>query len=371
MPSAIPFDLRPIQASDYSALAEFCAAFPKETHPVAFWRQRFFFWWEENPSFSPDFPRGCVLLAGATIVGMFALIPSRIVYQTGERVAANMSCWRVLPEGRKYSMKMFMALMDFAAPYPLLNTTPTKEVEAILKRVPFVHFSRGVTAESLFIRSFKGTSWWSAIKNIVRMHHNWHPSPTPAQALLQPILHHGKQMLGFYKARRTRGELSSVITPDAEFDRLWQRTRQRYPFTNVRAAQDLLWFLQQNPKRHPIDLLVHRRQGELVAFGLFTVRSTHHWPDKESYYMLDVWSAPPDRENLMPLLCHASDEARKRGIPVLRMPHYHPVLAALLQEMAISREIPAMTGYYFPPKSGQPIADNGFYCSQNVGDWGL
>ncbi|HAT49491.1 MAG: hypothetical protein HQL07_10840 [Nitrospirae bacterium] len=367
--------LRSITAADIPALAEFCAHFPDETRPVSFWQQRFDFWWEENHAFSPDFPRGSLLEADGKIGGMFALIPSRIVWNSEERVAANMSCWRVHTALRQHSMKLFLALMEYAQGYPLLNTTPTKDVEALLNRVPFTHFSHGVTTESVIIRPREGGSIWQRIKDIARIHVNWWPnvqSKTPWMQVILSLIQYVRQQQYFKKVSEDQGELFETKIIGSEFDRLWQRTHKRFPVTNVRGSLDLKWYLQKNPNRPPFDLLVHQKNGELVAFGLFTKQPTHHWPDGESYLALDLWTDAPDDENLLPLLGYASNLALKNGITVLRIPHYHPHLAQVCRRAGITCPISKiMTSYYLPPQGSLPATDSETYCSKNMGDSGL
>ncbi|MEO5327406.1 MAG: hypothetical protein H7829_04095 [Magnetococcus sp. THC-1_WYH] len=74
----------------------------------------------------------------------------------------------------------------------------------------------------------------------------------------------------------------------------------------------------------------------------------------------------------MPLLGYASDLALKKGIAVLRIPHYHPHLAQVCRHAGITCPIPkVMTSYSLPPQGGLPTTDSEVYCSKNMGDSGL
>ncbi|MBF0108966.1 MAG: hypothetical protein HQL76_07320 [Magnetococcales bacterium] len=366
--------LRPIMADDSLRLARFCAAFPGELRPVEFWLRRFRFWWEDNPAFTSGFPRGCLLDAAGNVGGLFALIPTRVQWNGEERLAANMSCWRVLPEWRSHSMRMFVFLMTQAQDYPLFNTTPTREVELMLQRVPFVHFSRAMTTQTLLIRPASATTYWQGMKDVLRIHGHWCPEimnngrwQGAGRALERYVQHRWRLGMG----SRGAGKRLRVTTIGPEFDRLWQRTRHNFSLTNVRAARDLEWYLHGNPVGGTIDLLAHQRGEELLAFGLFTRRRTNDWPDSEHYLAQDLWSAPPERKNLIPLLDFAADHAARRGIRVLRVPHYHPLLASVCQGIGLTIPLPDLTGYYLPPRGCEPVADPGVYGSRNMGDSGL
>ncbi|MEO5332077.1 MAG: hypothetical protein H7839_08645 [Magnetococcus sp. YQC-5] len=367
--------LRRIDATDYPALVEFCANFPKETRSTAFWLQRFHFWWEDNPAFVPEFPRGCLLESGTQVVGMFALIPTRISWNGKVQLAANMSCWRVLPTLRKYSLQMFVAIMEYASAYPIFDTTPTLEVRTILQRVPFIHYSKKVKTETILIHRSLETGWLENTKEIYRIYLNWVPALRTENkiiAITRAMWLYLKQMQRLKRAADGQGELKCVTDIGPAFDQLWHRTQDRYSFTNVREASDLRWYITKNPNARKMTLLVHEKQGELLAYGLFMRVSTHHWPDRETFYAVDLWSAAPDKINLLPLLGYALNIANQQGMQVLRIPHYHDVLSDLCSDIGVTyASSDSMNSYYYPPQSCQPSPEMTTYISKNMGDFGL
>ncbi|MBF0614303.1 MAG: hypothetical protein G8237_11100 [Magnetococcales bacterium] len=368
--------LRDLTVADYPALALFCASFPGEQRPVSFWLQRFQFWWEQNPAFAEGFPRGCLLMTGDTIGGVFALIPKMVAWQGNAMVAANMSCWRVLPEWRSRSLGLFFHLMGHVKHYPIMNTTPTPDVEVILQRVPFIHFTAGVRMETVLLTLPVGTPFWRGIKDIYHMSGHWsEPSDRkggPFVGVVTALKDYGQQMRLLRRARRQAGSLSCNPAIGPEFDVLWEQSANRYALTEVRAMRVLEWFLQRNPNKKEYLLLTHTYQDRLCAFALFRRERTGHWPDTDALVAVDVWGARMDGGELLPLMGYAVDCASQMGVHVVRIPHYHRDLARALQGVGWIRPLAErMTGYYVPATGCAPPELDTVYVSGIMGDAGL
>ncbi|MBF0180988.1 MAG: hypothetical protein HQM03_13280 [Magnetococcales bacterium] len=367
--------LRPIEPGDSPALAAFCAAFPGETRPESYWRDRFRFWWEENPHCPPTFPRGSLLESGSGVGGMFALIPTPVQLAGEERLAANMSNWRVLPEMRKQSFAMFMHIMEMAKPYPTFNTTPTTTVEAILKRVPFLHFTSAIRQESVLLSRPAAMDPVRGLREVLRMARNWSGDWNEKNLLLsltRTLGRYGQQWAQTAHAMAGAGEFHRATTIGPEFDRLWARTRNRHVMTNVRSAQALAWYIQRNPQRQEYFLLVHARGGEVRGYGLFKRKPTRHWPDTESLLAVDMWGEYDEAREWRPLLAYAMTFARSLGIQVVRIPHYHADLEKALRGCGFLHPLPVLaTGYYHPPAGMAAPAPEAFCASENMGDVGL
>ncbi|MBF0215266.1 MAG: hypothetical protein HQM00_17190, partial [Magnetococcales bacterium] len=363
-----------IEANDYPALARFCATFPGEKRDESYWLARFRFWWEENPAFSADFPRGGVLENHGQLGGMFALIPGRVQFHGQPRIAANMSCWRVLPHFRGRSLALFLMLLEQAKGHPVFNTTPTPEVETILHRVPFIPFAQGIQTESVWVSRPREGGVWAGVKRICQISWNWSPRsssrPLPL-AVVETLAQHYRQMTRLRQSMAQAGTLAVCETPGPAFDRLWQRTGTHQAMTNVRTGPMLEWYLKRNPNPGRPVLLTHEKNGELRAFGLFARRPSPHWPDREHLDTLDVWAEPSWEAHLLPLLGFALHYAREAGIPVLRIPHYHPDLARLCAGIGLTRPLPKpLPCYYLPPRGESPPDPASLHPSRNMGDYG-
>ena len=367
--------LHPITAADYPELAQFCASFPGEQRSLAFWQDRFWFWWEENPAFYPGFYRGCLLRDGNRLVGLFGLVPTTVRWQGGDHVAANMTCWRVLESHRNHSLSLFTEVLQAARSLPLLNTTPTKGVETILKGIPFSELYAGVQRESLFITR----SGWSlnSFKDIFRITRNWDPQLAASSNRITAAA----KALGCHLAQETISRLSSgaggwkvrrVTSIGADFDYLWQRTRDRFGFTNVRSAASLCWYIERNANKRDYYLFAHHHAGALQGYLLFVRRPTHNWPDSACFEALDMWWDPVSEQTPAALIRYAAHFARVVRVQVLRIPHFHPLIALACRSAGCRLEAErTLKGYILFPPLGPPHEINTIYPSHNMGGFGL
>lgn len=369
--------IRPIQYDDLPALTQFCADFPGEKRQKEIWLKRFLWWWEENPAFEPCFPRGVVLEHHNSFHGMFALIPTRIRYNGKQCIAANMSCWRVLPEYRNLSLGMMVKIVALANAYPIFNTTPTPQVEKILQRVPFHSFGDRITTESFLIAPSDNDYFptremrrYQIIKNLLSRSGTVDPPDRHlyGKALLNTI----RRSSRLRQIMLTAGHCEEKTDFGQEFEPLWEKTHALYETTNVRSSHALAWYIKTNPNRSDkLHLLTHEKEGQLTAFGIFKHQHNNHWPDQEHLITLDLWSAPPTEENLLPLLGFALEFARKRNISVIRIPHFHKSIAALCQNFELTLPLAKpMTCYHLPPQGEPPASLERFYPSRNMGDYG-
>ncbi|MBF0296812.1 MAG: hypothetical protein HQL96_16635 [Magnetococcales bacterium] len=367
--------LRSIESGDSPALAAFCATFPGETRPESYWRDRFRFWWEENPHCPTEFPRGSLLESETGIGGMFALIPTPLQLAGEERLAANMSNWRVLPDMRKQSFAMFMHIMEMAKPYPVFNTTPTTTVEAILKRVPFLHFTSAIRQETVLLSQPSTMDPARGLREVFRMARNWsgdwNEKALPL-SLARTLGRYSRQWAQTRSAMTGTGDFYRATTIGPEFDRLWARTRNRHVMTNVRSAKALEWYIQRNPQCQEYFLLVHATEGEVRGYGLFKRKATKHWPDTESLLAVDLWGEYDEARKWRPLLAYAMTFARGLDIHVVRIPHYHAEMELALRGCGFLHPLPTLaTGYYHPPAGMAPPAPEEIHASGNMGDVGL
>lgn len=98
------------------------------------WRGRLAHWWDENP-FSPLCPaRGWVLRQEGRLVGFMALIPVCYAVQGRPEPAYMVSTWRIDAPHRNASLPMFMKLRRLGEQHLVVDTTPTPEVQQLMRR---------------------------------------------------------------------------------------------------------------------------------------------------------------------------------------------------------------------------------------------
>lgn len=370
--------LAPITTQSYDGMVEFCADFPNESRPLEYWKHRFDFWWESNPSYQQAFHKGWLLQDGERIVGCFAVIPSRMWIQGEERVVANTSLWRVLPEYRSHGMRLMIAAVKSVNDYHQLDTTSIEAVKPLLRMSRYVEIFQDVQRESLFIVRPPGF-FLKGLLVVYRMFRNWFPDQFPQNPSLflffMSLTRYVQQVIRFYMASfKHTGSVRQVTTIGDEFNDLWKKTRHRFDFTVHRGADSIRWFAQKNPGGISVIVFAHFDNDECVrAYAMFRYQKTGHWPDSQSFYALDVWGDEPYDATLIPLLQYSVHFARKNGVYITRIPHYNPIIANACEKAGFSLEIEReMTGYCrFPNGERPPLNTLNAYLSRNMGDYAL
>lgn len=98
------------------------------------WRRRLAHWWDENP-FSPLCPRrGWRLRNEGRLVGFMGLIPVCYAVEGKSTAAYMASTWRVDEAHRNASLPMFMRLRKLGARHLVVDSTPTPEVQELMRR---------------------------------------------------------------------------------------------------------------------------------------------------------------------------------------------------------------------------------------------
>lgn len=128
-------------------IIEFLISFEDEKRSAYFWRERLELWWEKNPFYSEDLPRGWLIVLNGVVVGFFGVIVTEYKLGTKQFKALNASTWRVAKTYRNLSMSLFSKFYTLRNQYILFNTSPTDTVANILEAFRFqkkVHIHRYV-----------------------------------------------------------------------------------------------------------------------------------------------------------------------------------------------------------------------------------
>ncbi|MGV3662324.1 MAG: hypothetical protein ACO1TE_19215 [Prosthecobacter sp.] len=102
------------------------------------WRRRMAHWWDENP-FSALCPeRGWLLRQEGRLVGFLGLIPVCYAVHGKPTPAYMASTWRVDEPHRNASLPMFMRLRRLGAQHLVVDSTPTPDVQQLMRRCGWV-----------------------------------------------------------------------------------------------------------------------------------------------------------------------------------------------------------------------------------------
>jgi hypothetical protein len=129
--------LREVNEDDLPRLAEFLPrGFPFTSKD--FWLPRFELWWNQNPAYTPEMPKGWVLENNSALVGFIGNIPVKFLVGGKERIAAASSSWYVDPSVRGMSsLRLFNEFMKQKNASLFLFKAEDEEVMKILSRYHF------------------------------------------------------------------------------------------------------------------------------------------------------------------------------------------------------------------------------------------
>jgi len=112
-------------------LIRFLATFEDENRGEEFWRKRLIHWWNTNPFYVEDMPKGWVLTYQGNTVGFLGAIAFQYVYCGEKYPALATTTWRVSTEHRKYSLRLLSEYHRLKDNYILLNTTPNEVAKKV------------------------------------------------------------------------------------------------------------------------------------------------------------------------------------------------------------------------------------------------
>jgi hypothetical protein len=249
-----------LDKTDYPELAQFLYQFPDQNRTLDEWQQLINFRWEENPAFYEGFPRGVVLRSGNKIVGFTGNIPARMLWNGKEDVVSNGTSWFVIPQFRKYSIDLFFKRMEIIKDYVYFNSTAIDVVKRLLSTLKFQKYN---CADYLY--EYCG-----------------YPGKYRNYPVRKNLLYFHKLLIRILISSRTKRNSSISIeriqTSDIgdEIDLLWERTKQKYLFTNIRDSRYLLWISQR------MEIFYIKKDSRLLGF--FIMHKSGY-----SYTLVDIW----------------------------------------------------------------------------------
>ena len=250
-----------VSTDDYSSLANFLSSFEANERDSEKWFERILFWWDNNPAYIKGHPRGVVLKDNETIVGFTGNFPTRMLWDGKEKIAANGTTWRVLPEYRKHSMDVWFKHREALDGYLYFNATANPLVAKILKILKFDSYNCAELGSYYFI-SNPAEMNFKALKNKViglyfLMCKSYH--------FLDNLIHYDKDI-----------SIRKMTFFGEEADFLWEKTKHKFLFTNIRDKKYLDWVSKDK------DIYYIYLESELIGFFIIHLR-------EDKAILVDIW----------------------------------------------------------------------------------
>lgn len=354
-----------VSEADYAELASFLAAFPDdESASAESWLSRMRAWWDLNPAYVDALTRGWMLRENGRIVGFLGSIPWRFRLGGNDTTVFAGTTWRVLPEFRGMSIVLKRRQMDEHRDVLHFSTTPRPEVARILKLMEYERIRRGTGTEThtaillnfekILRIKFRNSAWNKAIARSLA------PPLRAYQSIrMRRLKHH---------AHENVRELESA---GEAFDDLWDRTRARYPSTNVRTAEAVNWYCFSSTEFEK--KLFGYFEGEKLT-GYIVFLSTERRGMK-FFECVDLWIEPASgRDEVLGALIEKGRQSAERGsFDRIHLPHFNRETAASYRNLGLlemnGRRKP---GFYKGPRQmmDQLKPPNSYFVLAQ-GDYGL
>jgi len=338
--------LTPVTSSDYADLSAFLADFQDETRDRQYWLDRFNLWWDANPAFSGGMDRGWVIKKDGKILGFFGTIPSRFRLLGNEITISNATSWRVLPEYRSSSLQLFSSFLNTSENSILFSTTPNIVVRKILRAAGFQLIPRkDRSATTLIINLEKviGRSFLSSRAN--RLYH---------------------RMITGGKGPH---EVKEIAKADSSFDRLWEKTKNAYPSTNVRTSKIINWYCAGS-RYHRKKIFGCFDGGRLRGYAIFW---DYGHPKRRTLECLDLWAEPNSRGVVESLIRAAIKYACRHSFDFMSFPHFNKGVRDALKKLVLKKTSQMKEKDYFKVNapSSDKITEENSYFVRAQGDIGL
>jgi hypothetical protein len=312
---------------NYGELAKFLADFPNDRWNEAFWLDRLNFWWDRNPAFSGNLPRGWALREKNKIVGFIGNMPAKFQLFGKETIVCNGTTWRVLPAFRKNSMSLFSKLLDYSKGSILFDNTPASHVIPVLEISGFKP-----------LPGFEGHN-----KSVLKLSNH-----TPNKEIFN---------------------VKQIIKSDSSFDSLWRRTKRACPNTNVRTSDVIDWYLKDKNQKKII--FGYYKNNKLAGYIILKIEIKNR---QKLFECMDLWVEPRDKEKIVKSLINCSiDYAQKNKMSFIIFPHFTEDIGNCLKKLGIFEEALCARKYYFKAEEKilKKITKKNTYFAGFQGDRGL
>lgn len=328
---------------------------------TVYWVDRFRTWWELNPTFSPNMPRGFILRDGAgQIVGFIGNIPFLIQIRHKPQTVIISTSWFTNSEYRSgtIGLKLLLEQMRSARNTVLLTDTASRVTGHVMERLRFRRIPSTAARQSFYLgnpcqvlhghlqgRNIPRACFWIGGRVV---------------KLLQEIRIHLPDCKGFLVK-----ELSSC---GEEFDELWERSKARFGTTAVRSRAQLQWYCFCTPSLKKAVFGAYTGE-RLVAYLVLGFRGSYGY---QTWECMDYWE-DGQGSAAVALVCHAIRWARSHKVVALQFSHLDPALSLALRRLRLfSRAVDPAPLYYLEGNSEQsdPFSEDA-YLSRIVGDRGL
>jgi hypothetical protein len=330
-----------IERADLDAAAEYLLGYRNKRLPASYWRQRFSYWWDDNPAFDESCIRGWIMRDAGRIVGFLGQIPRCYTYAGADILAVASSTWAVDEAYRGDALALYLTFIRENRQRPLWATTLSERTEAIVDGLGFTVAPGCSDGYRLLLSGPRlPGACGASLQGIVNRH--W------------PISGTGNSPMVVERLDRA----------GPEFDELWSATRGQADATRCRSASDVNWSCFSWPDGNKL-LLAARLAGRLTGFAILQPLSVNGLRLLDGLDLWWDWSVPGTVESLLGAAMNYAKRRGLDGLSVLSSDRYSATLNGWARNLPLSGLRPNRIR---PPQDFSP-AVNAWFC-RGEGDVG-
>jgi len=328
--------VREVEDKDIIPLAEFLpGGFPYTTKE--FWVPLFALWWNSNPAYTDQFPRGWVLEHNASIVGFIGNIPVPFLIRGAVHIAAVANSWYVDPSVRGLSsLRLFNEYLNQKrASLFLFKRGNDEHVLKILSRYQFEEYILPKSQkEYVYIIDKK------KVNNIFKTFLVNNQIPQLSQ-LLEYYKRIGFLLLAYLHQKpiicggdpHIETYVSSLCTScDDSFSRLWAQSMNTCDATLSRDLKTLNWLYFSSARIHKRLVIQCRRSrnNTLAGYMVFDViqKATS---ENESIQLVDMCIEKNETQVLESLISFAIEQGKQNNASLLILWATNPKIEKFFQ----------------------------------------
>ena len=353
-------ELLTLTTDHYEVLAWYLTSYPGEKEDLAFWKERFRFWWDENPAFSNGLARGWVLRKNGEIVGFMGNLSS-LFQLSGKPVTINSgTTWRVLPDYRNYSLCLLHKQMSYSKQTLLLGTTPNDTVSRVLEMFKFQPLPRSGQKTNIFVTHFEKVLEAFLPKN--QLGRLIAKVLAPVFKLIQELRLKGPgEVQGL--------EVREIFKADSSFDELWGRTKNRYLHTAVRTSRVINWYCFASQRFRKKLFGVYRGE-RLLGYAIFANSQARGLNTLECF---DFWGEFEEKTILLSLINYLRQYAKKHSLDWIKFYSFSKEMARLFEGSGLF-QIPLKKSREYVQAKFEletPLSEDNTYFTYLIGDIGV
>jgi hypothetical protein len=317
--------IREVSDKDLSRLAEYLPTQPRFLRTTKeVWKRRFEIWWDKNPAFTSQLPRGWVLENETSFMGFIGNIPVKFLMSGEEKTAVAAMTYYVDPSVRGFiSISLLLEFLKQKNASLYLFNTDKEDLMKLLNKNKFKKFILP-RFQTKYYRVLQPSRIIPVLirLGILKRFKNF-PS------LCEILKEMGSFMRGFLAqkplARLSPSEEKKYATSlctscDDSFFKIWGSSLNRCDITMSRDTQTLNWlyFSSIEPSQRVVIQCRRTRDNSLAGYMVFDLQRTT--PSETAFMrLMDLCIERNDREVYISLLQFAAKTGKQNNAAVLEL----------------------------------------------------